>query len=233
MRAANTKESDLFSTFIFNHFQLLIVALFGYLSIVGLASLFPKLISKHCNWFSSLKFALLKLPFMVTSRLPVFSPKFALILLFFCCFLFFNINFLLCSIQTDHTVIDTSEIIDSGYKLTGTPKTLIILLDDQKTLSHSPNKSLLRKLSEKRLITLGSVVTEKEMNLILRGNSLESFFFFHRLSHLLFIMSIMAPFAGSSDLVAFISLHNYFEASTAFYMRRNLDERRKRFIHRW
>ena len=231
MRPPNTKESDLFTTFIFNHFQLLVVVLFGYLSIVVLASLFPRLIRQHYNRFSSLKFALFKLPFMVTSRLPWFSAKFALILLFFYCFLFFNINFLLSSIQTDHTVVDTSEIVDSTYKLTNTEKTLIILLDDQKTLTHSPKKSLLRKLSEKGRFVIGSVVTEREIEII--GRSLEDFFFFQRVSHLLFIMNVVAPLASATDLVAFVSFQNYFESGTAFYMRSKLDVRRKQFVHRW
>lgn len=230
-----SKESDLFTAFLFNHFQLLVIMISGYLSIAVLAFMFPKLIRRHFNRLKSLKLLIFELPVVHPSRLPRFVPNFALIWLFLNGFflLFFNGNFLLGSIQTDHTVVDTSEIIDSSYKLTNTPKTLIILLDDQKTLSQSPRRSLLRKISEKKAFVLGAKVTEKEMSLVTQGKMLENYFFFHSYTHLLFILSVAAPFASSANLVAFTPFQSYYEICTAFYMRSSLDEQRKRFIHQW
>lgn len=235
IRAGKAKESDLFASFIFNHYQLLVFALSGYLSILVLAFLFPKLIRKHSDRLKSLKLTIFKLPVVHLSRLPRFAPNFALIWLFFNSFflLFFNGNFLLGSIQTDHTIVDTSEIIDSSYKLTNTPKIVTILLDDQKTLTHSPERSLLRRISEKRTFVLGSMVTEKEMSFLTQGKMLERYLFFHTYSHLLFIMSVAAPFASIANLVAFTPFRGYHEIFTAFYMRTKLDERRKQFVHRW
>lgn len=112
-------------------------------------------------------------------------------------------------------------------KLIHTPKTLGIIYQESDFLTQAPDHSLLYKLSKKRVHFFGIRAMEEASAII---KSLPSYAFFSREVSLLFIFSVFVKLSDTK-LVAFLATRSYHEALASFYIRRGLDEERKRFIH--
>ena len=75
-------------------------------------------------------------------------------------------------------------------------------------------------------------MSQKQVDEILK--SLTSSFFFDKTNNVILNLAAVAPYAKLNDLVGFLKLGNYAETPNAFYMRKDLDEARKKFIiERW
>lgn len=119
------------------------------------------------------------------------------------------------------------DVVDSMSKLIHTPKTLGIIYQESDFLTQAPDHSLLYKLSKKRVHFFGIRAMEEASAII---KSLPSYAFFSREVSLLFIFSVFVKLSDTK-LVAFLATRSYHEALASFYIRRGLDEERKRFIH--
>lgn len=230
----NSEHLNLLS-FLYNSLTLNLFILLGYLSIVLLTGLLPSLIHPSYGRLQSLRLMSIRMFFLSHDRLPRLSRKLAMLMLFFNCFYFFTSKFLLGTIKTNSVLVNTDEIILSGFDLLNSKKNFATNTHDDNVLRHLPTNSLLKKLSEKTLAEKKHFV----MDLGMKGNTINqilekgvnSFYFLARYVSLLLTLCELAPLS-SSDMVAFMTPKKYHELLTVFYFRPSLDEQRKRFLRR-
>ena len=106
MKSDNLEKSD-FSSFLFDNVRLVIIILLGYLSLVVVTWMVPNLIRQGYSRINSLKLTILRFFFIDLNRLISLSYKFAVLVLMFNFFIFFNRNFLSGNIKTSKVVINT------------------------------------------------------------------------------------------------------------------------------
>ena len=215
-----------FAYFLVTNLHLLAFIILGFLLIALMATIFPKL--THENGSSrpkSLKTILFHTLFIDYNQLPRVHLR--LLFLSFSLFLLLNLNFLSNSIKTDKVLVPTDEIVDSISKLIKTPKTLAM---DANTLSRfktAPDGSSFKQLSKKDVITVNSL---KDLNQM-KSTGLHRHVIFSSHTELVYLMSLVSEHARDNGLIAFHKSTDYFETLIAFLMRRNFDEKRKRFIN--
>lgn len=100
------EKADL-SAFLFENVRLLMMILLGYVFITVVTSIALSLIRKDYSYFKSLKLTLLNAYFIDSKPLLSLSLKFAVLLLSFELFMFFNKNFLGAGIKTSKVVVNT------------------------------------------------------------------------------------------------------------------------------
>lgn len=223
--------SDL-SSFLLTNGSLLVYTLCAYLSIALLGSLVPRLVHPNFDRLSSLKLALLKTPFLDLNRIAHVSFRFGLLVLCFTWFLFFMQNFLSGTIKTEKVVLKTDELIDSPFKALASEKTMIIPFDQLEMIATAPESSFIRSLHTKKRFLFTGEMGKTKWSLFFE-RPIDSYFVFGSDVHAIFALAALAPSANSLDMFAFVQPErSYFDAMNVFYMRRSLDENRKRFIHR-
>lgn len=218
-------------SFLYSSPTLNLIIVLGYLSIVLLTGLLPKLIHPNYGRLQSLRLMAIKVFFLDYNLLPRLSRKLAVLVLFFNCFVFFNSNFLSGTIQTESALLKTDEIILSDFHLLNSKKTLVTEFGDYKKLRSSPANSLLERLSKRRHLILEFEKNDGSVDRIVR-QGLTSFYFLAEGITLLGCSAVLAPLASSNGLVVFAKPQKYNEWLSVFYFRRSLDEQRKRFVHR-
>lgn len=223
---ANKSEKSDFSSFLFDNVRLLILILAGYLSVVAVTWIAPKLIRSNYSRTKSLKLTLFRFFFTDVQRLFSLSYKFTALVLSFQLFMFFNLNFLSGGIKTSKVVVNTDEIVDSISKLAHTQKTIGTIFDEKDLFVDQPDHSLLHLMSKKKMLFL-DVNTDLETVV----NNIRSYIFFSKEDALLFIFSRLIPLTQSKNLVTFSEPKSYHDSLGFFYMRRSLDQERKKFIH--
>ena len=204
----------------------------GHLLITILAYVLSQIIQPCFDCAKRLKLVLCRTLFL--SSAPFCSPSFklALVFLFFNIFMFFNQNFLSGNIKTNKITVDTSDVIDTFSKLMRTEKTMIVNYEDDSSLKAAPAHSFLGRLAKKRRFVLKPSTTDED-RLVLIKKRMDYYFFMAVDVDLYFVMSVLASYSDASGLVAFIRAQIYRESFLrAFYLRRNLDPVKKRFIHK-
>ena len=119
------------------------------------------------------------------------------------------------------------EVVDSMFKLIHTQKTLGILYQDT-FLNNPPVQSFAHKLSKKQLQIIGVRARGEAVEMT---KSLPSFCFLSKEISLFFIFSIIVQLSNPKKLVVFSETKSYHEEVNSFFIRRSLDDERKRFIH--
>lgn len=226
---ADQSEKLDFSSFLFDNFPLLIIILLGYLSIIAITSIAPNLIHQSYTRIKSLKLTVLRFFFVDLNRLLSISFKFTVLVLSFNLFMFFNRNFLSGGIKTSKVVVNTDEIVDSISKLIHTSKTIGTIFDEKELFTEAPDHSFLYKATRRKKLLLLGLKVDEEIHEILEN--VRSYCFFSKEDRLFFILSTMAPLAQLRNLAVFTEIRTYFELLGFIYLRANLDDERKRFIH--
>ena len=217
-----------FTSFFFQSKQLLLFILSGYVSLIIFALAFSKT-RAFSRTFSTLKLVLSNVLYGVRQSAV---RKLAILLLCFNLFLFVNKNFLQSSIKTEKTAIKTDEIINSVSKLLSTPKLLVVNFEEDSTLKRALEHSFLGRLNKKRRFVHSAPIS-KEQQETLRKQRLDSFYFFSSEVYICFTLSFFAPFANREGLVGFLRTQIYSESSLrVMYLRRGLEEEKKRFVLR-
>lgn len=96
-----------FSSFLVHNIRFIVIILLGYLSIVAVTFICPRIISPNYDRPKSLKLVLFHIFFLDPNKLTDFSAKLAIIFLGFNLFLFFDLFFLTGTIKTEKVVIPT------------------------------------------------------------------------------------------------------------------------------
>lgn len=221
---------DLLS-FLYSGLTISLVIVFGYLSIVLLTVLLPKLIHPSYGRLQSLRLMAIKMFFLNANQLPKLSRKLAVLMFCFNCFFFFNNNLLSSAVQTDATLLKTDEILLSEADLLNSKKTILTRSSDHHRMRSSPASSLFGRLSKKKHLILESEKNVGSLDRIFR-QGLTSFYYLAESMTLLGALSVLAPFANTDGLVTFTRPHKYREWLSVFSLRRSLNPQRKRFIHR-
>ena len=203
----------------------------GYLSIVLLTGILPSLIHPRYSRLQSLRLMSVRMFFITHDRLPAFSRKLAVLMLFFNWFFFFNRNFLSGSIKTESVIVNTDELIVSGFQMLNSKKNFATDHHDDNVLRGLPANSLLKRVSEKKHFVIGSAISS-EMIAQMNEDGMNSFYFLARDVALLRVLSVLAPYGNSGGMVAFMAPQKYHEWLTVLYLRPSLDEQRKRFLCR-
>lgn len=214
-----------FSSVLFNNLCLLTMVVLGYLLVVAITTALPVLVHANCSHLKSLKLVLVRALFMDTQELP--SASLRLVFLFFGLFLFFNLNFLSGTVKTDKVTIETDDIIDSSDKLAGTTKTLATGWLGAALMKTAPEGSFLKKLSKKKILLVDGVVELEKV----KSRGIDCCVFFANRIPLAYVMSLLSLHANDIGSIAFAKPTGHYELLTTLYMRRNLDEERKRFIN--
>lgn len=111
-----------------------------------------------------------------------------------------------------------------------TKKTLITLFNDEPILMDAPKGSFLKKIASKSIFIVRPFVSDGKTEELLK-NGIASYFLFAKQINLLGLMFTLAPYASAVKLVAFMKPTSYYESLRVFYLRKNLDPIKKRFIH--
>ena len=226
--------------------------LLGYVFITVVTSIALSLIRKDYSYFKSLKLTLLNAYFIDSKPLLSLSLKFAVLLLSFELFMFFNKNFLGAGIKTSKVVVNTGgwtrfqreiftqldynqlfltdfldEVVDSIFKLIHTRKTIGIGFQDT-FLTNPPDHSLAQKLSKKKLQIIGHRMSEDVAEIV---KNLPSFCFLSTELAIYYISSVFVQLSKPKKLVVFSETKSYHDTVSWYLIRRSLDNERKRFIH--
>ena len=201
------------------------IIVFGFFLVTSAAALLPKLAYANggTRW-RSLKLILFQAPFMNHSQLPRVPLK--LVLLFLNLFLFFNLNFLACTIKTEKVTVDTHNIIDSIPKLAENSKTLVFYNRELDLVKQAPDGTFLKKLDTGK--NSRAVIGWREI-VELRKHELNSYVIFGETNSVIFLINILST--HSKKMVAFFKAFSYYERLSVFHMRPSLDGKRKQFIN--
>ena len=225
----NLKKTD-FSSFLFENWNLLSCMLIGYLLVFFVSFIFLKNNFPSCSKLKKLKLILSKLLFDDPTQLRAFSSSIALIFIFFNLFLFILISLLTNFIKTEAVIVNTDELIDSEQKLLSSKKLIYISEFDFKHYSSFLKSSVLFKLGKKIIEDNRYVTFENLMEMLLKGQS-SSFFLFDNKYE---VLRNLLPFSVMiKNPIIFMKPTNYHESNQVYYMRKNLDKRKKKFIHQW
>lgn len=97
-------------------------------------------------------------------------------------------------------------------------------------LATAPKGSFLSKLSKKKSFAFSDALTDQERNAMIE-KGLSSMVVFERDIAVLFFMSALSPYASTKNLIGFLKPTSYHESITVFYLRSNLENNKKKFIH--
>lgn len=220
-----TKNLDL-TSFLLNNLWLLAFILLGYLLIAACATILPRLtFANGGSRLKNLKLLLFRALFMNHNRLPRVHLR--LMFLFFGLFLFLDLNFFAFTIKTQKVTVDVDEIVESPAKLLKTSKTLIIDAAENHLFFTSPEGTLLKRLSEKKIFKVNSL-----SDLVsIKSKGINSFVAVCREECIYWVMGFLAKTVNDNGSVVFIKATNYYERLVKYLMRKNLDDERKRFIN--
>ena len=224
-------RSDL-TSFLFENLHLLAIIVSGYLLAAVLMFLFSPIIQPHLNRPKRLKLAVFKALSIDSNEFYSVSFKLGVLFLFLNVFLFFTQIFLSGSTKTNLITIDTSFVIDSASKLLqADEKTMIVDYEEDYAMTSALEHSFLGRLAKKRRLVLHEIMQDEDWNALM-AQPMDAYVFLAKESDHSFIMSGFSDYSELSGLVAFISPHFYGESFLqVFYLRRSLEEEKKRLIH--
>ena len=208
--------------------------LIGYLLLFFFSYIFAKKLFPFISPLKKSKLISFKLLYDDYTQLRAFSSKIALIFLFFNLFLFILINLLTNFIKTGAVIVNTDELIDSNEKLLTTSKILFTTDFEFTHLSTFPKKSLLfkfvtRKKENYQYVTKKSNWT-KIQKMIKKGES-SSFFIYETKPKVLTILILLAMYKKNPFF--FMKPTNYHEKIYVYYLRKNLEKNKKKFLNQW
>lgn len=225
----NLERSD-FTSFLYQNKQLMMIIFSGYLIVAILIFVLSQIINPAPDCAKRLRLVLYKILFIDSVKSPC-SFKVALIFLFFHIFMFFCQNFLFGSVKTEKVTIDTSAVIDTTSKLIRSEKTMVVNHEQDKSMNLALEHSFLGRLAKKRRMVLNPTVTKEERNALLTKR-MDSYFFMAIHMDLYYVMYMFSSYSELGGLVAFIRSQIYRESFLrVFYLRRSLEDEKKRFIH--
>ena len=203
------------------------VIIFGFLLIAGLATVLPRLThAKGGSRLKSLKVIVFRTPFLDPNHLPRVHLR--LVFLWFNVFLFLVLNILIGNIQTAKVAVSTDEIeIFSIPKLISTSKTLALGFKELNLIRMAPERSFLKKLSEKKFMIAQRYGELNQM----RAKGIENYLVFMGKTSLAHLIALQSHYAHLIGSVAFISPIGYYESLVGFQMRRKLRNEIKRLIN--
>ena len=220
------------SSFLLNNRALLFITIIGYLLFFLFIFAFLKKVFYIYNSTKIIKLILFKLLFLNDKQLQGLSSEIAIIFVFFNFFLLIFLNIVRNCIKTDKVVINTDEFIDSDNRLDETPKILTIIHNDEELFSKSPERTLMNRLYYKKLKNEKFFMTNKhegdEEFRELEKNGLANHFFLMTKTSLLVTL---ASLTYSENQFLFMKQKSYSERISVIYMRKDLDEIRKKFVH--
>ena len=227
----NSEKAD-FSLFLYNNLSILLIIFLGYLTIKLSIFLFLKLSShKSAGFIKYLKLTL----FGVTNFNEALSSTLSLLFLSLNLFLFFNLNFLSGTIQTESVIVDQTQLIDTIDKIINNDKTIIINFSDEFVLTGAPSNSFFKKLYDRKIeqnkilaIQQGKVV--EILNKVIE-QGLAKYFYFSIDSNLIYALTVLSEFSDPS-MICFLKSTNFYEILGVFAMRKSLDESKKKIIHK-
>ena len=228
----NNSKTDL-SSFLVQNWNLLSYMLIGYLLLFFFSYIFLKKLFPFLSPLKKSKLISSKFFYDDYTQLRAFSSKIALIFLFFNFFLFILINLLTNFIQTEAVIVNTDQLIDSNEKLLSTPKILYATIFKFYYFSNSPKNSLLfkfftRKKENNQCLTESN--STKILEIIKKGES-SSLFFYKPRPFLLATLGFVAEY--TKNPIIFVKPTSYHEIIWVYYMRKNLEKNKKKFINQW
>ena len=226
LNGPSTEKTD-FSSFLYNNLNLLLIIAIGYLLIKLSTLIFLKL-SCHNSFVKNLRFTLSKI-FGTNQRASIIG----LLILSLNLFVFFNLNFLTGSIQTESVIVNTTQLLDSTDKIMNNDKTLVILYFEERILSDATSNSFLKKLYDKKqkensIFVIRQSFNANNLNKFIH-QGLTNFLIFSDDSTLIFFLTFFSDFLPSNS-ISFIESTNYYESLSVFTIRRNLNEDKKKLI---
>ena len=223
----SSAETSDFTSFLVQNKRIVLIILSGYLLVIVMAFVFFQIGRPSDSAFKSLKQVLGRVLFATGQS----TSKVAIMLLAFHLFMFILQTLLRSSIKTEKAIVNTDDTIDGIQKLVSTSKTMVVSFEEDDALKRAIAHSLLGKLAEKRRIVYRAPLSEEKMKELMKER-MDSLFFFSSEIYLYFILSALASIAKERKLVAFIRSQIYSESFVrVFYLRRGLEETKKRFIH--
>ena len=228
----NAEKAD-FSLFLYNNLSILLFILLGYLTIKLSIFLFLKLSShKSAGFIKYLKLTL----FGVTNFNEALSSTLSLLFLSLNLFLFFNLNFLSGTIQTESVIVDQTHLIDSIDKIINNDKTIIINFSDEFVLTGAPSNSFFKKLYDRKVEQNKIFVVQQDKGLEMLTEVIEQglakYFIFSIDTTLIYIMTVISDYSDK-NVICFLKPTNFYEILTVFAMRKSLDESKKKIIHNY
>ena len=208
--------------------------LIGYLLLFLFSYIFAKKLFPFLSPLKKSKLVSSKLLYDDYTQLRAFSSKIALIFLFFNLFLFILINLLTNFIKTGAVIVNTNELIDSNEKLLTTSKILLTRDYEFRYLSTLPKNSLLFKFVTRKKENYQYVTPEsnntKMWEIIKKGES-SSFFIFDTKPTVLLFLITLAMY--TKNPIIFMKPTSYNELNYVYYIRKNLEKNKKKFINQW
>ena len=198
----------------------------GFLLIPAVTTLLPKLVHlAGGSSLKSLKLILFRALFIDHNRLPRIHLR--LVFLFFNLFLFFNRNFLFCTIKTDKVTVDTHEMVDSAAQLISVSQTLATGSEELDFIKTAPKGSFLSKLAGKNFFKLTNLEELERM----QAYGIDRYVVFGGEVDVYRVTDLLASHAQKIGAIAFIKSAIYYEFLTGFLMRKSLDKKRKELIN--
>ena len=229
----NNSKTDL-SSFLIENWNLVFYMLIGYLLLFFFSYFFAKKLFPFLSPLKKSKLVLFKLLFDDYTQLRAFSPKTALISLFFNLFLFILINFLTNFIKTDSVIVNTDELIDSNEKLLSTSKILFAGIFEISYFINFPKNSLLFKVFNRKKENYQYFTTESNLTKIYeimdKGESSTLFIFGTKPTVLITLLSLAECTKNS---IIFMKPTIYHEKIYVYNMRKKLEKIKKKFINQW
>ena len=229
----NLKKTEL-SSFLIENWNLVSYMLIGYLLLFFFSFIFAKKLFPFLSPLKKSKLISSKLLYDDYTQLRAFSSKIALIFLFFNLFLFILINLLTNFIKTEAVIVNTDELIDSNKKLLTTSKILLTKDFGLWYLSTYPKKSLLfkfvtRKIENYQYVTYRSNNT-KIWEITKKGES-SSFLIYESKPVVLIYLITLAMY--TKNPIIFMKPTSYHEFKYVYWLRKNLEKNKKKFINQW
>ena len=229
----NLKKTDL-SLFLIENWNLVSYMLIGYLLLFFFSFIFAKKLFPFLSPLKKSKLISSKLLHDDYTQLRAFSSKIALIFLFFNLFLFILINLLTNFIKTEAVIVNTDELIDSNEKLLTTSKILLTRDERIRYLSTFSKNSLLFKLVARKKENYQYVTQEsnrtKITEIVYIGES-SSFFVFENKPTVLLYLITLAMY--TKNPIIFMKSNSYHELKYVYWLRKNLEKNKKKFINQW
>lgn len=108
---------------------------------------------------------------------------------------------------------------------------MIVNYEEESVLNQAAEHSFLGRLAKKRWTVLQDAMPDEDLYALL-AKGMNSYYFLAKDIDLYYVMSIFAPYSEWRGLVAFIKPQIYHEAFLqVFYLRRDLEANKKRFVH--
>lgn len=236
-KPSNFVKKDCLSFLLIN-FNLVIILLFGYLSMIIIVHLCLKIIRRKFVSRNNFKINAIKFLSLSLNQQRSLIPCIALMSLFFTFFSFIIFFCLISNIKTEKILVSTDEFIDSKEKLKATDKIIFYYRYDAHIFKESPETSLLfnlfkRKVKEKKVFVLDPNESRNNRHVqeIIENIGLENYVLIGRDNQVISYLVILSFYLNRLKEFIFVKPDNYYEALFTVLIRKNLDAYRKKLIN--